>query len=142
MGARGRKSKAELMVVQSEPTPAAPTRSSSVSPPGDLGEAGAKLWQRLTKEFTLETSAEVQQLYEACCMEERAVQLRAHIDKDGEVIKIGEGGLPRDHPCLKHELAARAFVVRTLANLFPPAAAEKPPRYRSSPGYYGHARSR
>src|SRR5262249_40264337 len=43
---------------------------------------------------------------------------------------------------LKHELGARAFVVRTIANLFPSAAAEKPPRYRSSPGYYGQARPR
>jgi hypothetical protein len=117
------------------PTPATPT-SSSVLPPGDLGPNGQKLWADITREFTLETSAEVQQLYEACCMCDRAVKLREAVDKDGEVIRI-EGGLPRDHPCLKHELAARAFVVRTLANLFPSAPVEKPQRYRSSSGYYG-----
>src|SRR5262245_60741340 len=132
MGARGRKSKAELMVVQSEPTPRSKvvTSVTSVSPPGDLGEAGAMLWQRLTKEFALETSAEVQQLYEACCMEDRAANLRKHIDRDGEALRISEGGLPRDHPCLRAEIACRAFVVRTLANLFPSAADGKPPRYR------------
>jgi hypothetical protein len=141
MGARGRKSKAQLMVVQSESPPlAAKTRSSSVlPPPADLGVAGKELWRQITSEFTLESSAEVQQFYEACCMEDRAVKLRKHIDREGEMVEIR--GIRRDHPCLKHELAARAFVVRTLANLFPPVPDVKP-RYRSSPGYYGQARPR
>jgi hypothetical protein len=142
MGARGRKSKAQLMVVQSEsPAQAAPARSSStLPPPADLGAAGKELWRQITSEFTLESSAEVQQFYQACCMTDRAVKLRKHIDREGEMVEIR--GTRRDHPCLKHELGARAFVVRTLANLFPSAAAEKPPRYRSSPGYYGQAGSR
>src|SRR5262245_27193001 len=137
MGARGRKSKAELMVVRPEsPTPAATTRSSSGSPPpADLGAAGKELWRQITSEFTLESSAEVQQFYEACYMEDRAVKLRKHIDREGEMVEIR--GTRRDHPCLKHELAARACVVRTIANLFPSPPAEKPRRYRSSTGYYG-----
>jgi hypothetical protein len=137
MGARGRKSKAQLMIIQSEsPTLAAATRSSSaLPPPADLGIAGKKLWKDITREFTLESSAEVQQFYEACCMEDRAVKLRKHIDKEGEMVEIR--GALRDHPCLKHELGARAFVTRTLANLFPSPPAEKPRRYRSSTGYYG-----
>ena len=102
--------------------------------------AGKELWRQITSEFTLESSAEVQQLYAACCMEDRAVKLRRHIDREGEMVEIR--GIRRDHPLLKHELGARAFVVRTLANLFPSVAAEKPPRFRSSPGYYGQARSR
>ena len=134
MGARGRKSKAELMVVQSEPPTRSISASSSVPPPKDLGPAGKKLWEDITAEFTLETSAEVQQFYEACCMEDRASKLRRHIDADGEMIETK--GMRRDHPCLKHELAARAFVTRTIANLFPPPPDEKP-RHRSSPGYYG-----
>ena len=136
MGARGRKSKAQLMVVPVEPTVSASapsTRpSNALPPPADLGPAGRKLWQDITQDFTLETAAEVQQFYEACVMEDRAVQLRARIDAEGLVTKTY-----RDHPCLKHELAARAFVVRTLANLFPSAPDEKPKRYRTSPGYYG-----
>ena len=48
---------------------------------------------------------------------------------------------PDRQTLLGHELGARAFVVRTLGNLFPSAADERP-RYRSSPGYYGQARSR
>ena len=133
MGARGRKSKAQLMVVPVESPIPAPARSpSALPPPADLGPAGKKLWQDITQDFTLETAAEVQQFYEACVMEDRAVQLRARIDAEGLVTKTY-----RDHPCLKHELAARAFVVRTLANLFPSAPDEKPKRYRTSPGYYG-----
>src|SRR5262245_40089808 len=126
MGARGRKSKAQLMVIGSEsPRPAVTTRSSSaLPPPADLEIAGKKLWQEITREFALESAAEVQQLYAACCMEDRAVKLRRHIDREGEMVEIR--GTRRDHPCLKHELGARAFVVRTLANLFPSAAAEKP----------------
>ena len=130
------------MVIQSESPPLrATTRSSGIlPPPADLGVAGKELWRQITSEFTLESSAEVQQFYEACCMEDRAVKLRKHIDREGEMVEIR--GTRRDHPLLKHELGARAFVVRTLANLFPSVAAEKPPRYRSSPGYYGQARPR
>src|SRR5262245_13409015 len=113
MGARGRKSKAER---PESPTPAATTRSSSGSPPpADLGAAGKELWRQITSEFTLESSAEVQQFYEACCMEDRAVKLRKHIDREGEMVEIR--GTRRDHPCLRHELAARAFVVRRLKGI-------------------------
>jgi hypothetical protein len=137
MGARGRKSKAQLMVVQSEPSPAPASKSSaSVSPPGDLGPNGKKLWGDITRDYALETSAEMQMLFEICVMADRAANLRKRIDKEGEVLKLSEAGLPRDHPCLKHELAARAFIVRSLANLFAREPDEKP-RYRSSRGYYG-----
>src|SRR5262245_20918942 len=136
MGARGRKSKAQLMVVPLESAVPAKRSAPSVLPaPADLGPAGTKLWQDITAEFTLESSAEVQQLYAAYGMEDRAMKLRKFIDSEGKMVEIR--GTRRDHPCLKHELGARAFVVRTLANLFP-SAAEKPPRY----GYYGQARSR
>ena len=57
-------------------------------------------------------------------MEDRAAKFRRHIDRDGEMIETK--GMRRDHPCLKHELAARAFVTRTIANLFPPPTDEKP----------------
>jgi hypothetical protein len=46
---------------------------------------------------------------------DRAEALAAVIDQDGERIMTKTG--PKDHPCLKHELAARAFVVKTLQKL-------------------------
>jgi hypothetical protein len=51
----------------------------------------------------------------ACQSLDRAEALRAEIDADGQVIR--SRGQIRDNPCLKHELAARAFVVRTLSRL-------------------------
>ena len=54
-------------------------------------------------------------LAQACAMLDRAEELREQIDGDGAVVKLKFG--LRDHPALKHELAARAFVVRTLARL-------------------------
>src|SRR6476620_2585731 len=106
MGARGRKSKAQLMVIQSDSAiPATPRPSSALPPPADLGAAGKELWRQITSEFTLESSAEVQQFYQACCMTDRAVKLRQHIDREGEMVEIR--GTRRDHPCLKHELGAR-----------------------------------
>jgi hypothetical protein len=44
---------------------------------------------------------------------DRAEALRIEIDRDGEVIRLRS--TVKDHPALKHELANRAFVVRTLA---------------------------
>jgi len=42
-------------------------------------------------------------------------RLRREIERDGEVLRVR--GTVKDHPALKHELANRAFVVRTLARL-------------------------
>jgi hypothetical protein len=48
-------------------------------------------------------------------MADRAEELRAAIDRDGAVVQTRTG--PKDHPALKHELAARAFVCRTITRL-------------------------
>jgi hypothetical protein len=53
-----------------------------------------------------------------------AESLRDAIDRDGEIIRTKAG--PREHPGLKHELAARAFVVRTLHKLGLDVEAIKP----------------
>jgi hypothetical protein len=50
--------------------------------------------------------------------------LRDQIDRDGEVIRTKQG--LRDHPGLKHELANRSFVVRTLSRLGLDVEAIKP----------------
>jgi hypothetical protein len=130
MGARGRKSQAELSVVRTAPL-RDPRHRGDLSPPRDLGPDGKGLWRNITSEFTLENSSEVERFYQACLARDRAAKLRKHIDRDGEMIETK--GTRRDNPLLKHELAARAFVTRTLANLFP--REEKPPKHRSP---YGH----
>nr|WP_210328497.1 hypothetical protein [Mesorhizobium amorphae] len=40
----------------------------------------------------------------------------AQIDADGAVLRVKGGGL-KDHPALKHEIAARSLCIRTLARL-------------------------
>jgi hypothetical protein len=54
-------------------------------------------------------------LCQACQSLDRAEGLREDINRDGAVL-VSRGQI-RDNPCLKHELAARAFVVRTLSRL-------------------------
>jgi hypothetical protein len=54
-------------------------------------------------------------LEQAALAADRADRLRARIDQEGEIIN-GQSG-PREHPGLKAELAARAFVTRTLCRL-------------------------
>jgi hypothetical protein len=73
------------------------------------------LWTDITAAYELNDRASSEALFQACCAADRAAACRVQIDQDGEVIK-GKGGV-RDHPLLKHELAARAFVVRTLGRL-------------------------
>jgi hypothetical protein len=54
----------------------------------------------------------LEQAARAC---DRAENLRAMIDADGEIIQGSNG--PREHPGLKAELAGRSFVCRTLQRL-------------------------
>jgi hypothetical protein len=101
--------------------------SSSPDPPRKLGDAGLALWRRVNSEYCIDDAAGVEMLAQACTALDRAEALRGEIETDGEVIR--SRGQIRDHPALKHELAARSFVVRTLARMglsFEPL--------RSSPG--------
>jgi len=107
MGARGRKSRAELSIV-SGGKPQAPA---VVKPPRKLGEHGAALWKSITVEYHIDSAGVVEQLAQACQALDRAEACAAQIAKDGVMFE------DRDHPLIKHELAARAFVNRTLQRL-------------------------
>lgn len=61
---------------------------------------------------------------EACAELDRAEELASHIKANGAVIYSKSG--PKPNPCLKEELAARAFVVRTLVRLGIATEAIKP----------------
>jgi hypothetical protein len=54
-------------------------------------------------------------LAQCCAAADRAEALRTQIDQDGEVITTRMG--KKDNPLLKHEIAARSFVCRTLSRL-------------------------
>jgi hypothetical protein len=66
-------------------------------------------------EYEVADAAGLEMLCSACAALDRAEACRATIDRDGEIIRSKAG--PREHPLLKHELAARSFVVRTLTRL-------------------------
>jgi hypothetical protein len=90
----------------------APTAS---QPPRNLGEPGLSLWTRILSEYQIEDCGGLEMLALACQALDRAEGLRGEIQRDGEVLRLG--GTIKDHPALKHELANRAFVVRTLVRL-------------------------
>jgi hypothetical protein len=100
-------------------TPAAPT------PPRKLGEHGARLWGAIHADYGIEDAGGVEMLALACQALDRAESCRKTIDDDGEVVRT-EGGPLKDHPLIKHELASRAFVARTLQRLGLDVEAIKP----------------
>jgi hypothetical protein len=91
------------------------TSASGIQPARELGANGRRLWNQVMAEYDISDCGGLEMLVQACQSLDRAEDLRAQIDADGVVVRTR--GVIRDHPALKHELAARAFVVRTLARL-------------------------
>ena len=85
-------------------------------PPRELGQAGLQLWNAIQTEFHISDAGGIELLLQACAASDRLAALAARILEDGEVIATA-GGSRKAHPALKDELAARAFIVRTLARL-------------------------
>jgi hypothetical protein len=92
-----------------------PTPATWPAPSRALGKHGRSLWNRVQSEYEVQDAGGLEMLLQACAALDRAENLRLEIDRDGEVIRTRSG--VKDHPALKHELACRAFVVRTLARL-------------------------
>jgi hypothetical protein len=80
-----------------------------------LGKPGTGLWRSVVDEYDISDAGGLEMLSLACQQLDRAEACRAAIDRDGEMIR-GKNGM-REHPLLRHELAARAFVTRTLQRL-------------------------
>jgi hypothetical protein len=84
-------------------------------PPRKLGRHGLALWNRVQNDFGIQDVGGVELLCLACQGLDRAESLAAAINSDGETVRTRTG--VKAHPALRDELAARAFVVRTLAKL-------------------------
>jgi len=89
-----------------------PSNPNPLAPPPTLAETGRELWNSLHRDFVIEDSSGLQMLFQVCSAADQAAEYSATIARDGATIR-GSSGL-RDHPLIKHELAARAFVVRAL----------------------------
>ena len=93
-------------------------------PARTLGKHGTSLWRAIMDEYEIEDAGGVELLTTACQQLDRAESLREQIDQDGDIVRTKAS--MREHPGLKHELAARSFVVRTLARLGLDVEAVKP----------------
>jgi hypothetical protein len=90
-------------------------RSTSPQPPRKLGEPGLTLWTAIQREYRITDVGGTELLLQACAAADRMQSFADRIDEDGPVIRTKTG--MRSHPLLKEELAARGFIVRTLARL-------------------------
>jgi hypothetical protein len=84
-------------------------------PPATLDKAGAALWQSIQNEYRIDDAGGREMLAQICAAEDRAAEYAALIAHDGPTIRT-KAGL-RDHPLIRHELAARSFIVRSLHRL-------------------------
>src|SRR5437016_1664865 len=91
----------------------ADTSSTIPAPPRPLGKHGMALWEAVHDAYRIDDAGGVELLAQCCATADRAEQLAEQIERDGVAIHT-KAGPPKDHPLIKHELAARAFVCRTL----------------------------
>ena len=84
-------------------------------PPRPLGVHGQALWDAVQREYGIRDVGGRELLAQVSATVDRIGALAARISADGEVIDTPSG--PKPHPCLRDELAARTFVVRTLERL-------------------------
>jgi hypothetical protein len=99
---------ADLHLIRTRP-------SGAPSPAKDLGTVGTALWHGILAEFEFDNRASLETLSQACRCADRAEACREQIAADGVMIRTKTA--VRDHPLIKHEIAARALCVRTLARL-------------------------
>jgi hypothetical protein len=98
--------------------------STGAHPPRPLGDHGRRLWDHVQHEYGIRDIGGVETLAQACAGLDRAEQLASQIATDGLVIRTKTG--LKAHPAMRDELAARAFVVRTLERLGITIEAVKP----------------
>ena len=96
----------------------------SLAPPASLDKTGATLWRSIMDEYDIRDSGGREILRQACEAADRVHEFSAAIARDGPIIRTKLG--VRDHPLLKHELAARAFITRCLHRLGLDVEAVKP----------------
>jgi hypothetical protein len=92
-----------------------PSALTVLSPPSTLGEAGNNLWRAIMAEYDIRDSGGREMLRQICEATDSVDEFSRVIAHDGPVVRTKAG--PKDHPLIKHQLAARAFVVRSLHRL-------------------------
>jgi hypothetical protein len=103
--------KPRLTLISPEQT----TAVTLLAPPPKLGKAGRTLWQSIMSEYDIRDSGGQQMLLQICEAADRVEEFSATIKRDGLVLRTKSG--PKDHPLLRHEQAARSFIIRSLSRL-------------------------
>jgi hypothetical protein len=73
------------------------------------------LWAGIQGEYVIDDRGGIELLAQACAAVDRAEALGACVARDGETIETRTG--LRINPCIREELACRAFIYRTLERL-------------------------
>src|SRR6266403_3874335 len=87
-----------------------------MAPPSELGESGRKLWANIHRDFVVDDASGLEMLFQICSAADRVAEYAATIARDGGPTIRTKTGI-REHPLLRHELAAQSFVVRSLHRL-------------------------
>ena len=96
-----------------------------LKPPRKLGQPGGQLWAAVMSEYAIEDSGGVAMLAQACEASDMLATLTAQVEREGPTIRT-KGGGAKDHPALRHIIAHRSFIVRTLIRLGLDVEAVKP----------------
>ncbi|TMR95589.1 terminase [Nonomuraea basaltis] len=91
--------------------------------PGDLGEAGKALWERVTADFELST-AELVTLLEVCRTVDELDGMRAVLMVDPATV-TGSTGQPRANPLFQEARAHRLLLQKLLGDLALPLEGEE-----------------
>ena len=91
------------------------SKPNPLAPPPSLGEAGTKLWRDIHSDFEITDAGGLAMLAQICAAADRVAEYASTIARDGSTIRTKTG--LKDHPLLRHELAAQSFIVRSLHRL-------------------------
>ena len=93
----------------------AASKPNPLEPPASLGKAGVELWKSIHRDYIIEDSGGHQMLLRICEAADSLGVIDSEIERDGPTIRTASG--LREHPLLKHQLATRSFIVRSLLRL-------------------------
>jgi hypothetical protein len=91
------------------------SKQNPLAPPPALGEAGTRLWHSIHADYVIDDAGGLAMLTQICAAADRVAEYASTIARDGSTIRT-KAGL-KDHPLLRHELAAQSFIVRSLHRL-------------------------
>jgi phage terminase small subunit len=86
-----------------------------IEPPATLGPTGAELWRAVLTQYDIIDAGGLAILEDACRERQNATDMAAVIAAEGFMVKTKSGR--KEHPLIKHELAARALTARLLQRL-------------------------